>query len=363
MSVMGNDAEMAPGHDVEVNEIDEVDEFYDLYEFEKLDEGSMSEVAEPSPMVVDVADTPRWSGLEKLQVFSATGATVIYANGHQQIKLIVVVRAVNDAFEGVNLSEGEFKNIHLVDAYSRQALEFDYIRDGDPPVWKYSMDKIGDFAPLPYSGEFNGPRTHGPGLFVKAFYVNSNTPSTINLVAAITRSDGKVFYSDEEAPFGRVSLKAIAPAVYARDKFIFKHYANERYDSEVVERLDRYQLHLEAEQHHIKFVSCRLSNLLRARSHPDKHFIDTYVISYLKGQEVFQEYDSYAEKADSVAIEHNEDGKITLLVHVSKKRISDPLMLNDCLSVEMFLQDMYGNKQVLELRIDPADPTRIVLMT
>lgn len=357
MSVVGNDAEMAPGYESEENELVE---FYDLYEFEEL---SISEESGPSPMPVEVAEAPKWSRLSTLQVFSATGQTAIYANGHQQIKLIVVVRVVDDVFSAVDISEGEFKNIHLVDALSREALEFDYIREGDRPTWKYSMDKMGDFAPLPYSGEFNGPKTHGPGYFVKEFYVASNTPTAINLVAAITRSDGKVFYSDEEAPFGRVSLKAIPPAVYARDKFIFKYYPKEPFDSGVIERLDRYQLHLEAEHHHIKFVSCKLTDMLRTRSHPDKHFIDSYLISYLRGKQVFLLNDPYAEKADSIANDHNEDGKITLLMHFSKNRISNPFMLNDCLAVEMVLQDMYGNKHVLELRIDPADRTRVVLMT
>lgn len=360
MSGVDNDAEMAPGHEPEVDELSEVDEFYNLYEFEEL---SMPEEPGPSPMVVGGSNAPKWTKISKLQVFSDTGQTAIYANGHQQIKLIIVVRVVDDAFKAVDISEDEFKSIHLVHAHSREPLKFDYIRAGDRPTWKYLMEKIGDFAPLPYSGEFNGPKTHGPGYFVKEFYAASTTTTPVNLVPAIVRSDGKVFYADEESPFGRISLKAHPPAVYARDKFILKHYQDVYYRSDELAAVSCYQLSLVVEQHHIKFVHCQLNNLLRARTIPDKYFVNSYLITYLRGQQVDQVYEPGAEKADSVAIERNEDGKITLLMHFLRNQIKNNIMDVEVPSVNLTVQDMYGNTHVLELSIDPTYSTRIVLMT
>jgi hypothetical protein len=348
VSFVESNAALAPGADDELKDIN------------PLVEGHMPADPGMAPLPLQEADFPEWIDLKRFQVFSTSGGNIIYANGYQQLKLVVVVQAVDYGQKAVGISQSELDSIQLLDAYSGKALPIDTIRDGEEPVWKCALERHLSFQPFPYSGELHGPVLWGKDIFLKEFYVSSNSPEPIKLIAAITRSDGQAFYSEESSEFGEISLRTVPPPIYRKEHFRVKRLPSNWKPTENVAKVDRYVLDLLVDQHQIKFVSCSLSGVLHARSeHPD--YLGYYAVGYFKGVAVDHSHIISWETADKLVTYDEDQGKITLLMHFARKGGNSQIRYDNLL-VRMLVRDMYGNRHEVDVAINAGNPSMIEIV-
>jgi hypothetical protein len=342
---VGNSAAIAPGVGDELKDIS------------PLVEGYIPADPGMAPLPSQETDFPEWVGIKLFQIYSTSGGNIIYANGYQQLKLVVAVQVVGDGQKVVGISENELDSIQLLDAYSGKALPIDTIRDGEEPMWKCMLERRLPYAPFPHTGELHGPVVRGKAIFRKEFYVSSNSPDPIKLIAAITRSDGEVFYSEESSEFGDISLRTVPPAIYRKEQFRVKHLSANWKPTENVAKVDRYVLDLLVDQHHIKFVDCSIAGVLQARSeHPD--YLGYYAVGYFNGLKANDGAEVLWETADQIAVYHDEQGKITFLMHFAKKGGASTVRY-DQLSVKMFVRDMYGNRHEVDVAMNTQNPSMI----
>lgn len=347
MNFTESDAAMAPGIDA-VNEHATVDNLV------------MPADAQMAPEPIAKTDVPNWTNLKNFQVFSVSGGHTLYANGYQQLKLIVLVQAENSGGVVVDISAAELEGVQLFDAQSGKALVVDNIREGEPLAWKCLLQPRPSFEAFPYPGEPQGPVTRGKGIALKEFYVSSNSPASIKLIAAITRSDGQAFYSEEGKEFGDVSLKTIPPAIYRKELYRLRHVSSHTPATEHVAKVDRYVLDLLLDQHQIKFVECNVVGLLHARSeHPD--YLGYYAVAYFNGHKAHHSQGVPWDTVDGVAMSNEEPGKVTLLMHYAKKGGRSQIR-SDHWEMRLFLQDMYGNKHDVDVRVTPTFPPMIQII-
>ena len=305
--------------------------------------------ARMAPESSDSSAVPTWSSFKNFQVFSASGGHTLYANGYQQLKLIVLVQAADDAGVVVDISAAELDNVQLFDAYSGHALPLDHIRDSEPAAWKCVLEPRGAFLPFPYSGELQGPVTRGKSVFLKEFYVSSNSPHPIKLIAAITRSDGQIFYSDERSEYGHVYLKTVPSPTYRKEHYRLRKSSSHSIVNEDVAKIDHYVLDLLVDQQLIKFVKCNVSGLLRLRSdHPD--YLGYYAVTYFHGRKAHLGHTVLLEALDSFASANDEPGKVALIIHYAKKGGRSQIR-SDRQSVRLYLQDIYGNEHEINVKM------------
>lgn len=310
--------------------------------------------------LADAGMAPNWIELKHFGVFSAWGGNVLYANGRQQLKLIVVVQAVGSDYKVVKLSREEVESIHLVDAYTGTALPIDTIHEGERASWKCSLARNERFQPFPYSGDLRGPDTRGKDTVLREFFVSSNSLEPIKLVAAITRSDGRMFYSQDAAEYGHISLNTVPPAIYRKEQFRLSRSSVYLPATQNVAKVDRYVLDLILEQRHLKFVECNMPFKLQARSnHPD--YLGYYVVPYFNGGKVESEIWAAWETADHVAASDDESGKMIVLLHFAKKGGRGQVR-SDSLQAKVYLRDMYGNQHVLSLMLNTTGPTIVEII-
>ncbi|WP_414924361.1 hypothetical protein [Pseudomonas sp. IT-P291] len=340
-----NNAAIAPSADDELEDIN------------SLVEGHMPADPGMAPLSFQEAGSPKWTDFKRFQVFSTSGGNTIYANGYQQLKLMVVVQAVDKDEKVVDISQSEFDSIQLLDAYSGKALPIDNIRDGEEPAWRCALERRLPYEPFPHTGELHGPVVRGKAVFLKEFYVSSNSPEPIKLIAAITRSDGEAFYSEETADFGEISLRTVPPPIYRKEQFRVKHLPGNLQPTENLAKVDRYVLDLIADQHHIKFVNCSITGVLQARSeHPD--YLGYYAVGYFKGLKADHGATVLWETADQLATYHDEQGKVTFLMHFARKGGTSQVRYDDLL-VKMFVRDMYGNRHEVDVAMNTRNPSMI----
>ncbi|MCP2024072.1 hypothetical protein [Pseudomonas laurylsulfatiphila] len=345
MKFVGNNAAIAPGVDDELKDIN------------PLVEGYMSADPGMAPQSFQEADSPEWIDLKRLQVFSTSGGNIIYANGYQQLKLMVVGQVVDHGGKAVEILKSELDSIQLLDAYSGKALPIDNIRDGEELAWKCTLERRLPYEPFPHTGELHGPVVRGKAIFLKAFYISSNSPEPIKLIATITRSDGETFYSEETSEFGEINLRTVPPPIYRKEQFRVKRLSGNWRPTENVTKVDRYVLDLLVDQHHIKFVSCSITGVLHARSeHPD--FLGYYAVGYFKGLKANHGAEVSWETADQLATDHEEQGKVTFLMHFAKKGGTSQVRY-DHLLVKMFVRDMYGNRHEIDVAMNTENPSMI----
>ncbi|MCP1416062.1 hypothetical protein J3D47_000305 [Pseudomonas laurylsulfativorans] len=342
---VGNNAAIAPGVDDELKDIN------------PLVEGYMPADPGMAPPSFQEADVPEWIDLKRFQVFSTSGGKMIYANGYQQLKLMVLVQAVDEGQKVVGISESELDSIQLLDAYSGKALPIDSIRDGEEPAWKCTLERRLQYEPFPHTGELPDLVVRGKAIFRKEFYVSSNSPDPVKLIAAITRSDGEVFYSEETLEFGEISLRTVPPPIYRKEQFRVKHLSANWKSTENVAKVDRYVLDLLVDQHHIKFVDCSITGVMQARSeHPD--YLGYYAVGYFNGLKSNDGAEVLWETADQIATYHDEQGKVTFLMHFATKGGASTVRYDE-LSVKMFVRDMYGNRHEVDVEMNPQKPSMI----
>jgi len=343
-----NDAAMAPGIDTEINGFESVDNLY------------RTATAGIAPLSDAQAEVSSWVGINRLQIFSAWGGNVIYANGSQQLKLIVVIQVAGARAKAADITQGELDSVRLLDANSGKALPIDIIRDGDAPGWKCMLERQAKFEPFPYAGEVRGPLTTGEHVFLKEFFVSSNTSEPIKLMADITRADGTVFPSNERSLYGSITLSTVSPPAYRKEHYRLKRLSTSRQATEHVAKVDRYILDLVSDQRHIKFVDCSLSAILQARS-DNSDYLGYYALGYFNGHKANHWQGTSWETADNYALSNEEPGKVVLLMHFARKGGHSQVRY-DRLMARIFVRDMYGNKHELDVAMNAANPSLIEII-
>lgn len=347
MSFTEANAPMAPAVDA-INEFNAVETYFTPAD------------ARMAPESGDGSAVPAWSDLKRFQVFSASGGHTLYANGYQQLKLIVLIQAADDAWEAVDICAAELDTLQLFDVYSRQVLPLDHIREKESAAWKCSLEPRSAFLPFPYSGDLQGPVTRGKGVVLKEFYVSSNSPHPIKLIAAITRSDGEVFYSDESSEYGHVSLKTVPSPTYRKEQYRLRKLSSHSIENGNVAKIDHYVMDLLADHQLIKFVKCNASGLLELRSdHPD--YLGYYAVAYFNGRKADRSHPVLLETLDSFATANDEPGKVAFIIHYSKKGGRSQIR-SDRQSVRLHLQDTYGNQHEINVNITGESPPTLELV-
>lgn len=343
-----NDAVMAPGIDNEIIDINEITTRYD------------DEVSGVAPEAPSKTEPSSWTYIRHLQVFSAWGGNVLYANGFQQMKLVVVVQVVDDENKVTAITDAERDSIQLVDADSGEALVIDHFREGDEPGWKCSLERFPNIEPYPHRGNLEKPSIAVKDMIVKVFYVSSNSLEPITLIPAITHSDGTVFSGDEKADYGHITLRAVPPPTYRKEHFRLLRLSPYSQGTEHVAKVERYILDLISDQLHIKFVECSLSGVLQARSdHPD--YLGYYAVGYFHGSKVNHWEEIEWETADQYADSKEEPGKAVFLMHFAKKGGRSQVRY-DRPTVKFFARDMYGNTHTINLSLNVDNPSIIEII-
>nr|WP_314876556.1 hypothetical protein [uncultured Pseudomonas sp.] len=155
---------------------------------------------------------PNWLSLISIHVTS--GSSEVYGNGRQQIQIQLDAKALNN----MSISAQEWGTLRAV----IQVGELEYLelpKMCTSPQWGYSTARDNNFDyylggadthldPAPSSSEFDP----------KLIYIHStaSTPDTIVLRAAITKDNGKVYYSDKNSGLDyKVQLDSRRPPVYS----------------------------------------------------------------------------------------------------------------------------------------------------
>jgi hypothetical protein len=111
------------------------------------------------------------------------------------------------------------------------------------------------------------------------------------------------------------------------------------------------------DQHHIKFIECSITGVLHARSeHPD--YLGYYAVGYFKGVKASHDAEVSWETADQVATYHDEQGKVTFLMHFARKGGTSGVRYDRSL-VKIFVRDMYGNRHEVDVAMNTKNPSMI----
>lgn len=218
----------------------------------------------------------KWVNLEKFSVELATGSGRVYANGRQQLKLRITLRALDINGKAVEMTEAELDSLILIDAqfkpipadplkygatdaeadelarqlydpteYGRvmadKSVAFDatkhdrlqfnkYREDFNNLNWMWSKTQNGMyrfFSPTSSvrtnSYSSSEPAEHEYSVDV---YVRTISKEKITVSAQVTRSDGTKFYSNyPERQDGSQDLVPERPPVYTADKYSFSRIA------------------------------------------------------------------------------------------------------------------------------------------
>lgn len=309
----------------------------------------------PSPSTID--DQLAWSDLDRFEVFSANGGDHLYMNGHQQLKLFVVVKAVDKRGSFVGLSQAELDSIVLTDRNTNEPLaENAYTWHDEPEVWKYTTYHNRTYRSLPSNTAMKGSVDPGEFVSVREFYVTTTASEPIVIRPRITRSGGKHFYADKAAEFGSMQLTPVDVPQYSSSQYSLVSEAK-RYYGELRDftEIQVYELKLLEGSRQIKFVECGMSSLLQIGGTSDR-YAGYYAVGYFSGKNVtnyipkWQTPDNAVWAKDKFALVivfARKGGKVWVREHIDV--------------VELFARDMYGNPHSVKVRLS-ENPVAITLV-
>lgn len=164
--------------------------------------------------------TAKWEAIETFSIESATGNNLLYANGHQSIRLRIGIKVVDINNRPVAVSEKERLTIKLVNYHGGKEIKYRDPNETAPlnsreGEWDWSIANIGDYSYFPAPGSRSLSAVGG--LSANTAYIDvyvrsiSQVPATFSV--RITREDGVPFESRNKSG-GSVELRPVRPPVH-----------------------------------------------------------------------------------------------------------------------------------------------------
>lgn len=311
---------------------------------EKVDSQGAVAVAPPAPALVELS---KFAYIKQFHVFSATGGTHVYANGYQQLKLVVAIEVCDLSGQPMKLTEAEQTSIVLTDSASGEQLPWDTVHYPDQEAWKYTFEEDKRFYPIPHSGPVPDPIEHGPDVCIKTFYVSTNAHNPMGIRPCITRSDKEVFYPEKSAKYGSITLTPVPSPAYRPGQYQLREVHDTFYTSRHIAKVVPYVIRLIVDQQAINFVSCTMDRPLQMLS-TDDHYLGYYAVAYFNGRQVANAMLEF-EAPDSAGA-NDESGAVTVVMVYGAKG-GDVQVRSNHRSGKLWARDMYGNLHDISLNI------------
>jgi hypothetical protein len=303
----------------------------------------------------------------KIMSIEATNSHRLYANGLQQVELLVRVQAIYKSGLDAPISAQELQSLELYDArgsdihiVAQEVLDsYDY--KYGPPVdhkgWGWSYNRNTQFVPFPSTGDVPSavqPSTSKNERRVK-IYLHTRTPEVLHVGFRITQETGVVFNSGDVAG-GVARLSAIPRKVYQLHDYTFSNDHRRTALNPNGNEVDFtcYTLSLFEHGTHVEFLAEYTSSKQRGMLHLGKGLEEegAYAGVAFPGSDQFDVL--YMERAHipRVPVSVKKSGTFAIVLGWQKplKRIGDHRAALQPINVEAV--DVYGNAH--NIRVDFA---------
>ncbi|WP_341522141.1 hypothetical protein AABC73_01405 [Pseudomonas sp. G.S.17] len=172
--------------------------------------------------------TVKWSRLGHFSVESTTGNTQLYANGRQQVELLVKIQVVDDNGTSVPLSDAEASSLQLIQYDDNSVVEREiFSREPLPSnTWRWSYDYNQDYSFLPGTSSFadQSPSNSKATLqTLSTVYLRTTSLRPLKFALQITREDGQVFRSiNPDLEKGFMTVTPLPARQYKPSDYLFK---------------------------------------------------------------------------------------------------------------------------------------------
>ncbi|WP_268798534.1 hypothetical protein [Pseudomonas huanghezhanensis] len=170
----------------------------------------------------------------KLMSIEATNSHLLYANGLQQVELLVRVLGIDANGHDEAISDEELQSLELFDArgtdieITLQKVQDSYSYKNDPEVeykgWGWGYRRNAEILPLSATGDAPPSPTPATSTHERRvkIYLHTRTAQPLHLGFRITQQGGDVFHSGDMAG-GVARLLSIPPKVYSPAHYTFRH--------------------------------------------------------------------------------------------------------------------------------------------
>lgn len=181
-----------------------------------------------------MTNNSNWVDLKVFYVESATGNTSLFANGRQQIKLRILVQAIDINHVPVPLSASEQASLQLVKFYGDDVIPFVETHgfgliDSKRGEWDWTWQRNEKLVFFPTGAAQSSirpdeaPYTYNLSEHIYYFeaYARTTSNAPLRIGARITRDDGQQFLS-RSLSNGDLTLTPVRPPVYGLSDYVFK---------------------------------------------------------------------------------------------------------------------------------------------
>lgn len=311
---------------------------------------------------------PRWTKPTVLSVELNTGNDHLYANGRQQVGLLVKVKVVDANGKAVELSNSEVQSIKLIRHADSSEVEYEFDSSSPVPVppdtWRWSLYYNRTYKTLP------GTASHPPALdslhsadeTLREVYLRTTSLKPLKVAVQVTRDDGKVFSSNNpDLERGSVSLTPLKAPQYKPSDYSFKRIVIEgdpdsatRFDGHDYYPLEYYEngALVEFAQHQLK-VSPR--TIFRFDIAPKKR--GSYTSTTYPGERMFLWDNGFNFNGSPLTLDEKyikPGGMVVMLVRRSVVNVRDGFTAPDEPMVISVI-DVYGNDHTVRVRFQGRD--------
>lgn len=170
---------------------------------------------------------PKWSNLQVFSVEAASGSHQLYANGRQQVGLLVKIQVIDDNGTPVKLTDEEVASVKLIEHGNSRAVTYEWFATPLLPrnAWHWSRHYNTDYKFFPGSNptpNSNTPGGAGQHEMLLYFYLRTTSLRPIRLALQVTRKDGEVFQSNNpDIENGSITLSPVEPRQYQPGDYSF----------------------------------------------------------------------------------------------------------------------------------------------
>lgn len=170
----------------------------------------------------------KWSNLGRLSVESTTGNTQLYANGRQQVELLIKIQVTDDNGAPVPLSDAEAGSLELIQYDDSSAVEREvFSREPLPSnTWRWSHDHNQDFSFLPGTSAISDQSpssSNATDQTLRKVYLRTTSLRPLKFALQITREDGQIFRSiSPDLENGFITVTPLPVRQYKPSDYLFK---------------------------------------------------------------------------------------------------------------------------------------------
>lgn len=203
----------------------------------------------------------KWSNLRVFKVESTTGNPQLYANGRQQVELLVKIQVSDTNGDVVPLSDAEANSLNLIsyDHDTNIPREFFSTQPIPANTWRWSYHHNYDYRFMPGTGGFS-PRSlseRSDSLeTLRKVYLRTTSLTPLKLALEITRDDGRVFRSkNPDLENGAITATPLTARSYQARDYSFKRIVVKGDPDSLSEHdgHDMYPLELHENGEHVHF--------------------------------------------------------------------------------------------------------------